>query len=73
MSDVNEFNVATQEQIVRPYTEQEKQENLSMPSTKPMVIVDSSLSFEDQKISHRQQLIDLGVPIEKINKILGDI
>ena len=72
MSDVNEFNVSTQEKILRPYTEQEKEQIEEMSLINSVVIVDASLSFEDQQISHRQQLLELGMPEEKINEILGN-
>lgn len=72
MSDVNEFNVSTQEKILRPYTEQEKEQIQEMALINSVVIIDSSLSFEAQKISHRQQLLELGMPEEKINEILGN-
>lgn len=72
MSDVNEFNVSTQEKILRPYTEQEREQVQEISLINSVVIVDSSLSFEDQKISHRQQLLALGMPEEKINEILGN-
>ena len=72
MSDVNEFNVSTQEKILRPYTEQEREQAQEMSLINSVVIVDASLSFEDQQISHRQQLLALGMTEEKINEILGN-
>ena len=73
MSDVNEFNVSTQEKVLRPYTEQEKEQIQEMSLINSVVIIDASLSFEDQQISHRQQLLELGMSEEKINEILGNV
>ena len=72
MSDVNEFNVSTQEKVLRPYTDQEKEQIQEMSLINSVVIIDASLSFEDQQISHRQQLLELGMSEEKINEILGN-
>jgi hypothetical protein len=72
MTNVNEYNVETNELIVRQYTQEEEDQiaaDALMP--KEYIVVDNSLTKAEMEQVIIQQLMSLGVTEEKAREIIG--